>query len=332
MRKIFDDDYSEADYIRDEHERQQRPGLFSNSPLWFRHSEYELFVKGFDVFIKPKHASTIEYYKPFKLFESILGDFITLALNLRDIERDENYRSKKGIEVIGDVEVIDDTEGISDDERRSMLLTGFIEQYGPLGLFWDEVSQAYFEEQGEGIDLTIVPHLQPPMVYDDYAEGFFPSLRRAYPCLEKTKKQTNRFFNNYSESVQGILENDTFRSLVEHISRWDDFTSGRYKPEDKHPKHNTSWEKVLSISFSRIKLGFGFEAKDWQLSWRFNSLLQAISIMHFMNVTGKMGDGVRVCELDGCNKPVLGRRRIKFCSTKHGQNKRRRKHYKIHGK
>lgn len=353
MSRIFLDDYSIEDYKKEEYLSQQAPGLFSLSPKWFRHSDYELVSNREVLYIKPTKGAKMERYQPFEEFNELLGDFLSMILEINSLEEKEAEIGKITKEY---------------EHKKAEILISFTKNYGPFGLFWEGVRYSFLDEGESKLYLTIDKYLPDPMFecltapsgrhdgkpaqidYDQYASIYFPTMSGPYPCLEfpllgkpaKMEINENVFYGNYAEPVNHILWSSMFQILRDHITQWTLFLKKGYKIDDDYPGvigyygftekelktvKRPTWGKVLTLSFKGFGISCSYEKEkaEWGLTWEFRNLLEALAIMYMLNVTGKMGGEVKICALEGCNKTVLGSHR-KYCCEAHGNANRVRRH------
>ena len=118
----------------------------------------------------------------------------------------------------------------------------------------------------------------------------------------------NSVFHNYRERTLDILEK--LSTIRHHYFCWTNFI-----------KEKTN-RMPYPITFNKLNLGVVFENNNWRLVWNFQSLIEALSVMYLLNFTGQMGEPIKVCKLDGCNKPVRGRI---YCCDRHGDCHRQRR-------
>jgi len=118
-------------------------------------------------------------------------------------------------------------------------------------------------------------------------------------------------YSGYREWVTSVFEG--MGPIPFHFRRWNEYIKG----------NETCINDLSKLNLRELNLGITFEAGEWQLSWNFNSLIEALSIMYLLNFTGKMGKPVKVCALDGCNKAFKGKG--KYCCSRHGDCHRQRR-------
>lgn len=304
----------EREHFREEKLKNDSPGLFSRSPIWFRHSDYEIIPDNRrNFYIAPKHNTRFEIYKPFEKYPEILEEFITMILEIRSLSSfGKNQKKAEEIHL-----------------KKSHILREFVKKYGLFGLFWEQI-QRIDEPTGEGkkvyLDMTNIPNTLSyfdgyPVDYDEYSKAFFPKLERPYPDIDK---DTNTFLNNYAEPVGHIFANGKFSRLGFYIEKWKKFEQSNSKLSDiEDPEIGVTWQDTLTgLSIGGLGLTLSCSNNNLGLEWRFKSLIGALTIMHLMNFTGTMGKKIQVCHLEGCNK--IARR--KYCSDEHEHSARQNRY------
>lgn len=323
------------------------PGLFSKSPIWFKHSAYDIKeVKG-NLYICPVSGSTLTHYKPFEKFPQIMVDFIELLVKLNKVndkqEREYNRGLSKNITEGEQIKSL----GKAEMERAKLLLE-FISQYGPLGIIYEYIEGLYpcRKDGNDNFDKLIVAldtkaysglsyslqkkimpsytkegifNFIPIIKYDDLCSYFLLNDREPYPEI-----RSKEFKEYYSEKINDIILNRNIGLLTWHIRKINEYFTKNYTPADKVPDiNNTKWSQYLRYSFGDIGLTFCFdnETNKWDLNWNFKSLIGALSIMYLMNLTGKMGSEVHICKYSGCNRIVIDRN----CCVQHDDAYRKAK-------
>ena len=289
--KFFDED----NWLREEEVRESAaPGLFSLSPKWFRHSEYEIIGLGGASFgIKPIKGATLEWYKPFEEFPDILEDFLRLVVNINNL-----YEGKKGRDIERDKQVAEE-------------FLSFISKYGHFGLYWEHI-------KNEDLPIGYYGGKTPPEIeehnrrYLEKQKHYFPTREKPWPYIFGFLGSTTRltyedrpnyegdnvnelFLADYTEMPIIIETNNIFIDIKSHfMGKNENFSIGE-----------------LGLNLSRDRL-----------EWNFSSLIKALGIMYINNKAGSMGEKVSVCHLEGCNKIVRGK---KYCDNRHADADRQRR-------
>lgn len=331
-KNFFIDPIEESALLRQEEIRKSMaPGLFSLSPTWFRANKYEIIETNHVLYIKPQKNCEIEWYRPFEEFPIILENFLECLMKLQAIKGD-NYNDK----------------GPTNKHwERAEVLLNFVQKYGLMGLFWNGI-QDISDTEAPGKNYKIFPKWPlpstirylytigkwdgSPMDYDMYVERFFPQLEAPYPIILE-KKDREKFFQNYSEPVQNIVADEIFNLLNRHLRDWNDFKTNRYDLEESYKgsvkylsRRGVTWKDILQMSLYPAEFSMALIYEDkWEIAYRYKSLIGALGIMYFLNFTGKMGDVLSVCQLEGCNKITRGQ---KYCSLLHGERDRKRRERK----
>lgn len=288
--------------IREENLEGLRAGLFSLSPRWYRHSSY-VIVKDPDghAWISPEPNATIEWYKPFEEFPEILMRFIEVSSKINEIHDDEAGQQAKA-------------------------LLPFVKQYGLLGSFWLNVAEIVPQIEAGNLAHWIVL-LKNPIVtkdlktlwsvsYDDYARSFFPGMTAPYPLQQySSKEEERRFLAHCADFINDLTRSYEFHSIGHHIEKVKDFQSCNPNVSSPYNDPNISWSQYLEMEIDCLGVSLIHEDGRYQLAWRFRTLLDALQIMWVNNVAGTMGQQVKVCALEGCNRPHL--RKGLYCCVKH---------------
>jgi len=290
-----DDFFDENNWLREEEVNESAaPGLFSPSPEWFRHSEYEIIGLGGASFgIKPVKGAALEWYKPFEEFPVILEDFLRLVVNINNL-----YEEKKGRDIKRDKQVAEE-------------FLSFISKYGHFGLYWEHI-------KNEDLPIVYYGGKTPPEIeehnrrYLEKQKHFFPTREKLWPYtfgfLGSTTRLTYEdrpnyegdnvnelFLADYTEKVIIIETNSTFEMIERHFN-------GK--------------EQNFAVN------GLGLSLNGNSLTWEFDSLIKALAIMYINNKAGSMGKEVSVCHLKGCNNIVIGK---KYCNVRHADADRQRR-------
>lgn len=309
-------DFSDLDSWEREEEylEQMRAGLFSLSPAWFRHSDYQVLEKpDGKTYILPAPGASIERYKPFEEYPGILVRFY---------------------------EVLDMLWGQPRDYGREVqTLLEFTKDYGPLGLFWQDVVdmfpvfegniyQGHYEVVLEGD--SILGKGQRVVAFEEYAEFFLPTLNPPYPVPDPLLDpeglgNLRMFLDHYAEEVIHACCHPYLMGVKEHLKLLKEFqNSGAniadpYKGAINLPNlpWPITWSRLLGATSVAKGLGLSLVQENGkrQLVWWYKSLLGALHIMHLNNQVGAMGQQVKTCALPECNKPHL--RKGLYCCTKH---------------
>lgn len=316
-------------WLREEMLCEKAPALLSPSPKWFKFSEYEVFDTDLGLYIGSKKNSKIEYYEPFKLFPAILEDYLRLVVKLRAISRfkpnvvkaskEERYRLY-----------------LKEKEYQKTKATlPFVQKYGLFGLFYECISDIYpkkvtSNEFNAVLDpkcSTFLPmffqqHLVSNSIieYDKLAARFLPELSPPYPYVDDLEEGIN-FQKYYAEPVEGIVLYPDMGSIIRHETLLKEYERSGLKLDDpvesfekKYGRSDITYEMVLNFGIRKIGLALSYANDLFNLEWRFNSLLSALSIMYIMNKAEMMGKIIRICQYKKCNEIIIGK---KYCCPKH---------------
>ncbi|MGE4274416.1 MAG: hypothetical protein AB7E31_16410 [Desulfitobacterium sp.] len=316
----------------------ESPGLFSKSQLWYKYSSYEIKEINERLYISPCPGATRESYKPFEKFPQILSDFMSLLISMAKLPKKfDHITSTSHLQKLFKKRESDCAEQ----------LLQFVNKYGLFGLmdeFKESIEPIRMENRLDDYENMIVLlnksafsdypsggkilqsytdegifSFSPIMKYDDFFSYFLPSLQAPYPNLN-----TNQFLESYSERVNDIYINKNIRYLTWHIEKMNEYYAKNADPTDKVPNMSFEWRHWLAYPIDNIGFTFGYdiETNKWDLSWNFKSLVGALSIMYFMNLTGKLGSDVHVCKYSKCDKIVIDRN---CCCEKHDNAYRKAK-------
>lgn len=288
--------------------------LFKTSQKWFRHTSYKVVEHPFsnesDTYkaIKPSKKANLKWYNPFDEFPDILDDFYKLAAALNN-----------------------DREAIKE-------LKEFTELYGPLGLYWEEIT---FEENYKD-------NFGNKILYKQYGSNNWRDF-----LIQKY------FMDNYNEVIK-FIDMGPIDLFDQNKTHHFNFHSDDYYNHDLFKTHYFNLlkgygESPLFLKITKLlqyitknifnhdnfnisqSLGLTYEEGFAQLSFNCNSLLNAIIVMHFLNKTGNTGKHkVRICEREGCNNSfIVGpsptayhpkRKHCPGCANKKRTNKSRYKY------
>ena len=324
-------------------------GLFSMSPQWFRHSDhngkpaYEI-LEGSNglIYIAPKQNAKIEWYKPFEEFPQILVKFYDLLNEIREIQKDWQKTNKP------EEPAVSEQFYWERDKRRkkklASILLKFINSYGPLGLFWQDVFEIYEEyidgKKFDGYKVllrggTLLTNGQQIVRYNEYSGVFFPKLKPPYPIFYDSNEEKQRFLLNYSEPINYLLAHPSFGEIGNHLEEKKEFENSGADINDFYRNiRGLPWSKYLETGVRPLGIKLIYEEGKWHLKWQFKTLLDALQIMHINNIAGTMGQTVKICALRGCYKPHF---RKKYCTSKHAilgakrdERKREKKAYELY--
>lgn len=308
-------DYSqykaEIEWEKENRLDSQAQSFFAKTATWFRHSDYELYKsENGQYYITPKPDATYEKYDPFDEYPYILGDFLSLL-----IEISSNNWTYKDEELL-----------------KAKALLKFTKKYGPMGLFWENFREALYTGDDNKIlfvkkycnfdEILCTEDLENILIlYKDYVKNFFPKLSANYPYIND-KNETATFFNNYSEDTLDVFSHKKFINLMLHFKDLVTFESHEYDFNSFANLNFEYWHERLNFDLLETRIKLVYENNEWKLSWNYYSLLDALSVMYILNLTGQFGQKLNVCQLDECNNIVIDQ---KYCSIQHGNTHRKRR-------
>ncbi len=203
-KKIFSLEEEAAMLRQEDIEDSQAHGLYSLSPTWFRHSEYEVIGDGFyNVGVKARPGAKLEWYRPFEEFPKILEDFLMLMLSVEDI-----YKSRPS-----------DQNSLIVDEYFK-----FISNYGHFGLYWEHLKTVGQPMLSYGVDPDV--NVAKNKRFFDNLKAFFPVSKAPVYLFGELGSSSELsginvneiFLADYTERIVSIDANDSISNIRQHVA------------------------------------------------------------------------------------------------------------------
>lgn len=318
-----------AEYEKAESIREQAPGLFSLSPKWFKFSDYEILDTKKGLYIAPIKNSLKILYEPFKLFPEILQDYLQLLIDLKSLQELNADKNCSEDEVIRMFKKL--------DFKRAETILPFVRKYGLLGLFNDcllSIEPDFNDDTGEK-HIAVLSHnsrfylssfyqtnaVNFSVEYEKLASHFLPRLCSPYPNIYESKAESKIFHENYAERINDIMLYPDITRILRHQKLLKEYESTGSNPDSivesfcqENTRSHTTYKRALGLGFNDLGIAFSYDNEAWDIRWNFKSLFSALSIMYAMNIAGKMGPKIQLCQYSKCNKITLGK---KYCCPQH---------------
>lgn len=263
-------------------DKELRPGLFNLGPRWVRFDKYEVFEDEKEIlYIIPSVNAKIENYRPFEYYPEMLRDFLNMATQIKD------EFGLTGLE-LKQVE-----------RQNAKVYLDFISKYGLFGLICKDGEDSLKTPLRMGIELD---------------KTWFPRLKNNFPNPINSN-EVHRFWQEYAEPINFMSD---MVNLYNMFETWNSFVESGDSPNDFiHPGFNNQrWRDILETNYAYpIGLGLIYDG-TWQLSWSFDSLMQAIAIMWLNDITSNQ-QKVRICQY--CGRAFIARSpKARYCPKANG--------------
>jgi len=269
-------------------------------PEWVRFDRYEVVREPRSqlLYVVPARDAKMERYRPFDRYwregKDILLDFLSLGQ-----QREE------------------------DEARRARAICRFAARYGLLGLFWKnlftlEKRQRRYDGRSFYVALTrgtVFAHahgFKNLELYEEYARAYFPRLEK--PPYPNPATAPEEFWREYGEPASHFV------IVARHLARHAESVA---KFEAERPYPGAFEFRVPPADLEDVKLDLRYDDRGWHLFLGFRCLLDAIWVMHLLNVVERRGKA-RLCA--ECGRPFLARKGHQaFCSQACGSVNRQRR-------
>ena len=274
-----------------------------------------------DGYLKP--FGCFETYNPFDHYQELYSSFYTLLNRVMNYRRALFYtegRKVKREKYNRNINFAEEKKMLQDEYKR------FAEQWGLLGLGFSrifDISNEYVTKNGDhaqcGNPVYIYLKHEPDIFSFDTNEDYTHWISLLPDNLPEEGGVVD--INSWKNDYFGLSRQDYCESLSSLAASYDVL---RIWNDIAQEVAIDSGEKIEYKPFEFFSKGM--TATDGGISWRFNSLIQAISIIHALNKSSKLEINWRICPM--CRRIYeIGNRRKIYCSEtcKNRATKRRQR-------
>ena len=121
---------------------------------------------------------------------------------------------------------------------------------------------------------------------------------------------------DYSESVESIIFNEIFCSVMIHVIFSKEFSLNQPIFEDFSLDANQIKDKLkFTIKPRAITYNHDVNANFQDLKWESSSLIEFLSILYLSNLITHSGKYINVCAAKNCNKVFIADKALKYCPS-----------------